>query len=270
MQSRSYRFGDLVESLRESTSEFKPVLGKGVEEAEKATNREAYRDSKKRVEDSNKGVKSPGGNNNSEALHPVENQGMGDLRYDGDPGDKFKKNVKAGYEGYTSALDKKNHEDEPLGNASRNEKLAKAIVKHAKDVKDAKDALANSGQMTKLPGKEPDASVVESKKKINVLKFKHVQFISESHMLSHIPDEYKTEGKRFYMQDCKGDKYLVEWHSQPNIEKQLNEESVNAEMSRIKELFAYNGKNTSTTNSIRMNEGKGVDDMLCRVRGLMK
>ena len=43
-------------------------------------------------------------------------------------------------------------------------------------------------------------------KKINVLKFKKVQFISESHMLSHVPDEYKNEGNVFYMQDCNGDK----------------------------------------------------------------
>jgi hypothetical protein len=72
------------------------------------------------------------------------------------------------------------------------------------------------------------------------------------------------------MQDCKGNKYLVEWHEQPNVEKMLNEGKVNSEMARIKELFNYNGKNTGTTNSVMVNENKGVEDMLGRVRELMK
>ena len=89
-------------------------------------------------------------------------------------------------------------------------------------------------------------------------------------MLSHVPDEYKVDNKRFYMQDCKGNKYLVEWHEEPNVEKMLNEEKTNSEMSRIKELFAYNGKSTSTNNSIRMNESENVGNMIDRVRELMK
>ena len=54
------------------------------------------------------------------------------------------------------------------------------------------------------------------------------------------------------------------------VEKMLNESKVNNEMARIKELFNYNGKASSTTNSVRINENKGVENMLGRVRGLMK
>ena len=38
----------------------------------------------------------------------------------------------------------------------------------------------------------------------------------------------------------------------------------------IKYLFAYNEKNEKTTNVSRMNEDKKIDDMLGKVRGLMK
>ena len=72
------------------------------------------------------------------------------------------------------------------------------------------------------------------------------------------------------MQDCKGNKYLVEWHNEPSIEKMLNESAARQEMDRIKYLFGYNGKTNKTNSSIRMNEDRKIDDMLGRVRKLMK
>ena len=269
MKTRSYRFGDLRESLRESTSEFKPKFGDGVESAEKAQNRKAYQDIKKEVDSYNKGIESPKGTNKSESINAQVNMGMSDIQYDNDENKTFNDNVKAGYEGYTSALDKKNHKDEELGNASRNTEMAKALVDKAKQTKKEKDVYSDSGKITSFPDKHLHNSVVESKK-TNLLKFKHVQFISESHMLSHVPDEYKVDSNRFYMQDCKGNKYLVEWHDKPSVEKMLNESKSKNEMDRIKQLFSYNGKETSTNNHIRMNEGKEVEDMLGKVRSLMK
>ena len=269
METRSYRFGDLRKSLRESASEFKPKFGDGVESTEKAQNQKAYQDIKKETENYNKGIKSPDGTNESESVNAQVNMGMSDIQYDNEKNKTFDDNVKAGYEGYTSALDKENHKDEKLGNAKRNPELAKALVNKAKEVKKEKDAYSDSGKITQFPDKHLHTSVVESKK-TSLLKFKHVQFISENHMLSHIPDEYKHENNKFYMQDCKGNKYLVEWHEKPTVEKMLNETQVQNEMSRIKELFDYNRKNTSTNAQIRMNEGKEVEDMITRVRGLMK
>lgn len=269
METRSYRFGDLREKLRESTSEFKPKFGDGVESAEKAQNRKAYQDMKKDTEEYNKGVRSPGGDNTSQSINAQVNMGMSDIQYDTDPGETFKANAKAGYEGYTSALDKKNHKDDDLGNASRNKKLANALVDKAKQTKKEKDAYSDSGKITDFPDKHLHDAVVETKK-TSMLKFKHVQFISENHMISHIPDEYKIDGNKFYMQDCVGNKYLVEWHENPCVEKQLNETAVKSEMDRIKDLFNYTSKNSKTTNSVMMNENKGVEDMLGRVRTLMK
>lgn len=271
MESRSYRFGDLRRSLRESTSEFKPKFGDGVESAEKGLNRKAYQDIKKETEEYNKGIKTPGGDNRSESVNAQVNMGMSDIEYDNDAKGKFSDNVKAGYEGYTSALDKKNHKDEKLGNATRNTEIAKALVDKAKQTKKEKDSYSEVGLTNAQKPKDAThlhQGVVESK--TSLLKFKHVQFISEGHMLSHVPDEYKTEGKRFYMQDCKGNKYLVEWHGEPNVEKMVNESKVSDEMARIKELFGYNGKNSCTTNSVRMNEGKNLEEMLGKVRKLMK
>jgi hypothetical protein len=271
METRSYRFGELREKLRESANEFKPKLGDGVESTEKAQNRKAYQDMEKETGDYNKGIKPAGGDNTADSVSAQVNMGMSDIEYDDIPDKRFNDNAKAGYEGYTSALEKENHGKEELGNASRNDKLAKALVDKAKQTKREKDSFSEVG-LTNIQ-KPKDAThlhqaVVESK--TSILKFKHVQFISESHMLSHVPDEYKKEGRKFYMQDCKGNKYLVEWHEQPNVEKQLNESKVGDEMKRIKELFSYSGKPLGTSNGMKINESNGVSDMIGRVRKLMK
>lgn len=270
MDTRTYRFGNLREKLRESASEFKPKIGDGVDSTEKAQNRKANQDIENETSAYNKGVKTPGGSNKTQSALGVTNRDMSNIIYDGEVGDNFKKNVKAQMAGYTGSLDKELHEDEPLGNASRNPELADELTDKAKEVEKMKNDLSNSGQITKFPNKDLHQGGVVESTKTSLLKFKHVQFISESHMLSHVPDEYKTEGRRFYMQDCKGNKYLVEWHSEPCVDKQLNESAVNSELGRIKELFGYNGKKTGSTNSIMMNEGREVEEMLGRVRSLMK
>ena len=162
---------------------------------------------------------------------------------------------------------------ETSGNATFDDAIAKEAERTAIDVKKMQDAQSEIG-ITNAQKKKEDThmhnTTIGENKKISLLKFKHVQFISESQMLAHVPDEYKNDGKKFYMQDCKGNKYLVEWHNKPNIEKMLNESAAKQEMDRIKYLFGYNGKTNKTNSSIRMNEDKKIDDMLGRVRQLMK
>ena len=89
-------------------------------------------------------------------------------------------------------------------------------------------------------------------------------------MMVHIPDDYKTEGNRFYMQDHQGNKYLVEWHEKPEVQKMLNEQKAGAELDRIKYLFGYSSKESQSNGSVRMNEEKKVEDMIGKMRKLMK
>lgn len=272
-KSRSYNFGDLKKRLHESTNEFEPRFGDGVRSQEKTFNREAIRDIEKETKKYDGGISVSKNPNEGKSELAQVNKGMSDIQFDNDPGDKYFANMKAGFEGFTSDLDKKNHGSESLGNATRDDKISKELQKRSKENKDMQDANSEIG-ITNAQKKKEDThmhnKVVGESKKTQLLKFKHVQFISESQMLAHIPDEYKNEGKRFYMQDCKGNKYLVEWHDKPEVQKFLNEEQHNAEMDRIKYLFNYNGKPNSTTNAVRMNEDKKIDDMLGRVRELMK
>ena len=273
METRSYRFGELRRKIQESASEFKPVFGDGVESSEKKINSQAYRDIEEETKNYDGGINNPGGKNRGESVLAQTNMGMSDIEYDVELDDKFKENARAGLEGYTSALDKKNHSKEELGNATRSDAIAKAAMKKAVQTKKEKDSYSEVGITNAQKPKDAThlhVDTIGESKKTSLLKFKNVQLISDGHMLSHVPDEYKQEGRKFYMQDCKGNKYMVEWGEKPCVEKLLNEQKTFAEMDRIKYLFGYNSKGSNTTNSMRMNEGKNVEDMLGHVRKLMK
>lgn len=273
MQTRSYRFGELKRRIQESASEFKPVFGNGVRSKEKEFNRQANKDIEKETKAYNGGIKINKPKNNGESVLAQVNKGLTDLQYDGEVSKEFKNRVNANLRGYSSDLEMKNHAKEPKGNATYNDAIAKELERMSVAVKQMHDANSEigitNGQKKKEDTHLHDTTIGESKK-INLLRFKKVQFISEAHMLRHVPDEYKTEGKKFYMQDCEGNKYLVEWHKKPEVAKMLNESYHLAEMDRIKYLFDYNGKNQKTTNASRMNEDKRIDDMLGHVRELMK
>ena len=125
MQSRTFKVGDLRRALQESTQEFKPKFGDDYSKGkEKELNREAYKEISKETGDYNKdmGEESKpvmyGGNTDT------VNKGMSDLQYDGEISDTFKKRAIANMEGFTSELDKKEHENEELGNATRNDEIS--------------------------------------------------------------------------------------------------------------------------------------------------
>lgn len=273
MQERSYKFGDLKRKLMESTNEFNPKFGDGVRSQEQTDSKKAYSDIEKETKAYNGGLTAPKTNNAGKSQLAQVNKGMSDLQYDGEVSKQFKERAKAGLRGATTPEEQKRRVKEPSGNATFDDAIAKEAERTASDVKKMQDAHSEIG-ITNAQKKKEDThmhnTTIGENKKISLLKFKHVQFISESQMLAHVPDEYKNDGKKFYMQDCKGNKYLVEWHNEPNIEKMLNESAAKQEMDRIKYLFAYNGKANKTNSSIRMNEDKKIDDMLGRVRQLMK
>ena len=49
--------------------------------------------------------------------------------------------------------------------------------------------------------------------KFTRIRFKNTSFVTENHMISRIPDEYKINGKKFIMEDKNSNEYLVEWYN---------------------------------------------------------
>lgn len=277
--NKVYRVGDLRKIIKESATnnEFKPVYGSGVQDDNKKINRQAYKEIEKETSSYDGGIKDSKPNKKSGTVTPTENSGMSDLEYDG-ISKPFKEKVKSQLKGYTSAENEKLHKDDDFGNAefdSSNE--SETFSKHAKELKKEKDKLRGTG----LTGNTKDKSEVgknsetmfESKKMKNI-KFKHTEFISEGHMLSKVPDEFKVEGNKFVMSDSEGNSYIVEWHKNesPDVEKRINKKMVNEELNRIKNLYNYRNKDyfKTTNNKNRINENCEFSNMIDKARKLMK
>lgn len=276
--NKVYRVGDLRRIIKESATnnEFRPVYGSGVQDDNKKINRQAYNEIEKETSSYDGGIDKKENKKNI-TVTPTENKGMSDLEYDG-ISKPFKDKVKSQLKGYTSAEAEKLHKDDDFGNAVFDaSKESEFFAKHAKELKKEKDALKGSG----LTGNTKDKSEIEKhsdtmfeSKKMKNIKFKHTEFISEGHMLSKVPDEFKVEGNKFVMSDSEGNSYIVEWHKNeaPDVEKKINKKMVNEELNRIKNLYNYRSKDyfKTTNNKDRINENSEFSNMIDKARKLMK
>lgn len=271
METIKINVGELRRSLKEG-NEFKPIK---FNDDNKSLNSKAYSDIKKETSKYDGGLtkdkKDVGG-----GINATDNKGMHDLTYD-NINKPFQDRVKSQMKGYVSKDAEDKHKNDEFGNATFDDggKIYNAAKDHAEAVKDGKDAAVEIG----LTGRELNKSEVEKNretmgesKKIKMLTFKNTQFISENHMMSRIPDEYKTEGNRFVMKDSADNQYLVEWHStEPSVTKKPNMTLVNEQRERIKQLWGYNYPESKTsTPNFRVQEGKEFSDMLNKARELMK
>ncbi len=260
--------------IMESANEVKPVMF-GHEESKKI-NQKAYSDIKKETDAYDGGLvskkKAVGG-----GIMATDNKGMGDLRYDS-ISKPFKEKAEAQMKGYVSkdAYDK--HKDDEFGNATFDNEgnIYKDAKEHAKMVKKGHDAAVEIGltgrELNRKDVEDNDETMYESKK-IKCLNFKKTKFLSEGHMLSNVPDEYKKEGNRFIMKDNSMNEYLVEWHNNgANVTKKPNLNVVNEERERIKQLWGYKSADAfkGTNAQMRINEDKEVSQMLDKARKLLK
>jgi hypothetical protein len=272
---RKYNVGDLRKIIKErveTKQEFEPVFGKNVPKDNKKINDDAYKEIKKEAGAYDGGLGAE--RKKGESVTPANNRGMSDLDYDS-ISKPFKDKVNSQLKGYPSTDNEKLHKNEEFGNAYYDSNdLSKDIAKHAKDAKKEKDKSKTDGLVGSKYKDETEKnsnSMFESKK-ISKLQFKHTQFISEGHMLSKVPDEFKVEGKKFIMKDTADNEYLVEWAAKPNVTKRINKTQINEEMKRIKALYGYKSKDyfTSTNSQSRVNENKEFSDMINKARKLMK
>lgn len=266
---RHYNIGELRKVVRESANEFKPVMGKNVPEDNKKNNKEAYKEVEKATKDYDGGLVKK--DNKPTSINAEVNQGMSDLAYDS-ISKPFADKVKAQIKGFTSVDNEKNHkDDDEFGNATYGDD--KEIVNKAKEIKQEKEESRTPGFKGRNPKGEDEKTIGESKK-MKRLTFKRTEFLGEEHMLSMVPDDFKVSGNKFVMKDGKGNSYMVEWkeNNKNSVTKMINEEKVNSEMNRIKNLFGYVSKEyySNTTAKSRLNEETKFPDMLNRARELMK
>lgn len=259
--------------IEESNKEFKPKVY-GDKETQKI-NREAYKSMKSDTSAYNGGL-STDRKNTSYSDSLSDNKGMGDLEYDG-INDSYKKRVSSQMKGFASSDAENIHKHEDLGNGEYDTdgKIYNSAKDHAAKSKDAKDMASSIGltarELDKNKIKNNGDTMYESKK-VKRLNFKHTKFISEAHMLSKVPDEFKTEGNKFVMRDGYSNEYLVEWNEkEPIVTKKTNMRLVNEEKDRIKQLWGYKSPEANvSTPKTRINEDASYSSMIDKARKLMK
>lgn len=277
MNIRTYNVGDLRKVIKESANEFKPKLGVNVEADDKKINDKAYKDMDKEVKAYNGGIKVETNKPTKFSPSSTDNKGMQDLEYlNMNP--EFQKRVKAQMKGYSTVESEKNNKNAEFGNADYGtdadyDELSKK-AKHLKKSKDMGKEIGLTG--SKIPKKDFEElnSTMFENKKLQKLNFKHTEFISENHMLTKIPDDYKTEGNIFIMKDKSENEFLVEWkeNEKPLVTKQFNKLKLQEEKNRIKALYDYKSKEyfVNTDAQMRLKENKEFNNVLGKVRSLMK
>lgn len=108
-------------------------------------------------------------------------------------------------------------------------------------------------------------------KNIKTVYFKKTTFLTEGHMLSRIPDEFKNEGEQFRMKDKTGNIYLIEWKNNKGIIKEhKNAQGFNESLERMKNLYSYSSKDTETSMKSRLNEDDNFNLTLDKARKIIK
>ena len=264
MATKTYKVSDLRRIIKESSNEFKPIMGKGVENDNKKINDKAYKDASNSTKNYDGGVK---GKNKKSSYPYTDNLGMQDLEYN-NMNQNFKDNVKSQLKGYVSKDAEDKHKNDPKGNYENNEiegmEERRKKMKNGKNI--AKEIGLTSREIDKKNFENQTSSVFENK--MTRIKFKNTTFLTENHMISKIPDDLKVEGKKFMVTDKSNHEYVVEWHKdEPSI---INKTKINEQKDRIKHLFNYKRENSNTTNDLRLNEENKITDILGKARSLMK
>lgn len=280
MTEISYRVGDLRKMLKESSNEFKAVLGPNVESDNKRNNEKSYKESEKRAKDYDGGLTTP----KDKPLYKKDDPNRTTLDYapSTEPDEAYKKRVKAQAKGYTSEIEEKNGNERGGVEMDDKGKIYKQFTDANKDYNDRKEKIAKSGLTAReLPDNTfKKNSLYENKHpKPKKLIFKYTNFVNEQQVLVRIPEEYKRDGQIIHMFDKSGNEYVVECveckstgNVETNIIKHTNEKLMNEQVERIHQLMDYSTNRTfaSPTVKERISEQANFNSIMDLARNIRK
>lgn len=257
-----YKGNEFKRLLTESIPGYKPVIGGNADSENEKINKKANKDSMKNVQmNKPKEESKPVAYTKNQSTDIGNNKNMLDLVFDNEPDEQWKKNVKKQVTGENSELGNGSEDSE---NIKGNKAFYNAAKKALKDYTDNRKKLEDSGLSGKnLPVDKKNSAFESVNHKTKELFFKNTKFLSESHMFSLIPEDYKKEDNCFIMKDKYGEEYLIEWKIKDSISEGVitnhsNKGKLNEEFDRIKKLYAYNSGdhagNLTSKNRVLENE----------------
>lgn len=244
-----YTIGELL--LNETSNakqEFKAKIGDGVESSNKKEQEKAVRDITKDAEELDKVGRKDEKPVQPRVEFPDYNKTTLDVNFEYEPGKEWKDRVEAQAEGYPSVQNKENNGyDQSLG-FDGNKNFYDARKKMSKDRNDLDTIERESGLKARIKKDEIDYSnktPFNEAKQIKRLVFKNTTFLSESQVLSKVPEDYRVDENRFYMRDKTGTDYLIECKADPfgyvhmQVVNKFNKQAINEELEKMKKLAGY-------------------------------
>ena len=242
-----YTISELLQlNEKDSRNEFDPKFGIGAERNSNA-NEKAVNKILKDTQKYNDAARKEFDRKTPNVKFEDYNKTTMDVRFEYDPGDEYRERVKklatTGLENdkaecYSTEGNEKFYNDRKEMSKARSDRDFKENIKGV--VGRNNDDHDNSDKY-----KNPTPFVNENQVKKR-LKFKNSVFLSEAQVLAHVPDDYKTDNNRFYMQDMTGTDYLVECREDQlgcmhvEINGKQNRRQINEELDKIKRLSGYN------------------------------
>lgn len=274
MKTLTYKVSDIRSMIEESSNEFKAKLGPGVESGNKTNNGKAYKDAEKRAKDYDGGLADSIEKAKYDKTKEGDDENRTTLDYEVDNVDqKYKDRIKAQAEGYTSVAEKENG-IEKQGDFEGNKQIFKAITDDADKFKEKMQRARESGLAARTyPKSTFEHDSLYENKNIKTAFFKKTTFLTEGHMMSRIPDEFKVEENIFRMKDKTGNEYILEWkNGRGEIIGHKNKQGMDESIDRMKALYGYSAKDyyKNTTASSRLNEeNEGFTNTLDRARKII-
>lgn len=268
-----YTISDLNRIIKEG-NEFRPTMGVNVVRDNTKNNEKAVGDIMKETSKLEKGAKTSKKASKSE-LDQDWNRTTLDSHFAYEPSREYKERVRAQVHGFPSKENEENsdtEENESL-DYEGNKEFYKEQTSKSKKINDNDMEIKRSGLAARTKPKEnfKNQTIFNENKTMKRLHFKNTRFLSESQMLSKVPEDYKTDGNVFLMKDCTGAEFIVECtvddrfnFAKFNVVTKPTKKALNEEFNRMEKLYEYKSEdyNTGTTNQSRKDEDCNVANML--------
>ncbi len=274
MGNNIYTVKQLLQLNEESTkNEFNPKFGNGVKRNSN-DNDKAVKEILKNAESLNKGVENKKIKRKPEIEFEDYNKTPMDANFEYEPPKQWKERVeklatdgtesdKADY--YSTDTNKEFYKNRNKKYNERSEReeneRKKGIVGNNNTQNKAKDYTNVSGYVN------------ENAKPLKRLKFKNTIFLSEAQVLAKVPEDYRVDENKFYIQDKTGTDYLVECKADPfgyvhmEITNKLNKKIINEELDKMRKLADYNYKDDNV--KIDKSQISGMSESINNLRQLL-
>lgn len=272
-----YTLSELLNEVSNAKQEFKAKIGDGVESSNKKEQDKVVRDITKDAEK----IDNPRRSQTDKVLPAAEpndwNKSTLDVNFETNASQSYKDRVRAQTLGYPSVHNMNKNDYDPSLDFEGNKDFYEDRKKMSdrRNTIDTQEREAGLKARMKTDTDYSNKTMFESSLPKKRLVFKNTTFLSEAQVLKAVPEDYRIDNNRFYMQDRTGTDYLVECKADPfgyvhvEIANSLNKQQINEELDKMRQLADYNYSDTYKKVNRECKKVNDLTESLDIVRNLM-